>query len=146
MQHHRSLQKLIKIKKFPKIALRQEIIALVGRLGERRFFMAETKKAQRKKTDCIVSGYRKLAFGKVNDAVRLMFPEGLTQDEIKKLDLASVAELKQTKDGLEIKFYDRMKALECLKTLEENADEKSPLYRALIESVAKPGGPPDDGN
>lgn len=100
--------------------------------------MAGSKKARRTKTDSIVSGYRRLAFGKVNDAVRLMFPEGLTPEEMKKLDLTSVAELRQAKDGLEIKFYDRLKALECLHALEESAGGKSPLYRALIESTANP--------
>ncbi len=76
--------------------------------------MAEKSLKLSKKPGSVKSGYEKLAYGKVNDAVQLMFRDGLTPRELKKLDLYSVAEMKQTKDGLEIKFYDRMKALEAL--------------------------------
>lgn len=88
-------------------------------------------------TVSVKDGYKKLAFGNVNDAVSLIFRSGLTPAELKKLDLYSVAEIKQTKDGLEIKFYDRLKALECLKKLDESGAEQSPLYRALMQSVQK---------
>ncbi len=98
--------------------------------------MEANRKAPRAKPG-VRRGYEKLAFGKVNDAVRLMFPDGLTPAEIKKLDLFGVSELRQTKDGLEIRFYDRLKALECLHALEGEESEKSPLYRALVESVGK---------
>ena len=104
--------------------------------------------AQKKKTarpNAVKRGYSKIAFGKVNDAVRLMFRDGLGPEEIKKLDLNSVAELKQTKDGLEIKFYDRMKALECLRGMEESGAGQSPLYRALVRSVKTCGEAADDG-
>ncbi len=101
--------------------------------------MAKKKGPPRVHPDAVKRGYRKIAFGKVNDAVRLMFRDGLGPEEMKKLDLSSVAELKQTKDGLEIKFYDRMKALECLREMEENGAGQSPLYRALLQSVQKRG-------
>lgn len=101
--------------------------------------MAKKKQPPRAHPDAVKRGYRKIAFGKVNDAVRLMFRDGLGPEEMKKLDLSSVAELKQTKDGLEIKFYDRMKALECLREMEENGAGQSPLYRALLQSVQKHG-------
>ncbi|HCW80102.1 MAG TPA: hypothetical protein DG942_03225 [Ruminococcaceae bacterium] len=101
--------------------------------------------AKKKRPSDVKSGYEKLAYGKVNDAVRLMFRNGLDPSELRKLDLYSVAELKQTKDGLEIKFYDRMKALECLKKMEESGAEQSPLYRALIESVSRSGEAESNG-
>lgn len=107
--------------------------------------MAEQKKTLRRRARCVKGGYEKLAYGKVNDAVQLMFRDGLTPEELKKLDLYSVAELKQTKDGLEIKFYDRMKAMEALRALEQEGAEQSPLYRALIQSVQKGGEENRDG-
>jgi hypothetical protein len=107
--------------------------------------MAQKKKSIRARPDDVTRGYRKIAFGKVNDAVRLMFRDGLGMEELKKLDLNSVAELKQTKDGLEIKFYDRLKALECLRELEREGDGQSPLYRALMKSVRCRGEARDDG-
>lgn len=107
--------------------------------------MAQKRKTARARSDVVRRGYKKIAFGKVNDAVRLMFRDGLGPEEMKKLDLNSVAELKQTKDGLEVKFYDRMKALECLKEMEEEGAGQSPLYRALMQSVRKSGEAGDDG-
>ena len=108
--------------------------------------MAENRpKAYKKKPTGVKSGYEKLAYGKVNDAVQLMFRDGLTPQELKKLDLYSVAEMKQTKDGLEIKFYDRMKALEALHELEQGGSEQAPLYRALIQSIRRGGEAEPDG-
>ena len=103
------------------------------------------QKDKKARPDAVKRGYKKIAFGRVNDAVRLMFRDGLSPEEMKKLDLNSVAELKQTKDGLEIKFYDRMKALECLREMEEDGAGQSPLYRALLQSVKKRGEAGDDG-
>lgn len=108
--------------------------------------MAETKKPSRAGPQSVKRGYEKLAFGRVNDAVRLMFPDGLTPAQMKRLDLFGVSELRQTKDGLEIHFYDRLKALECLNALEEGEESgKSPLYRALTESVSGTEGGESDG-
>ena len=103
------------------------------------------QKDKKARPDAVKRGYKKIAFGRVNDAVRLMFRDGMSPEEMKKLDLNSVAELKQTKDGLEIKFYDRMKALECLREMEEDGAGQSPLYRALLQSVKKRGEAGDDG-
>lgn len=107
--------------------------------------MEEKSLKRSKKPGNVKSGYEKLAYGKVNDAVQLMFRDGLTPRELKKLDLYSVAEMKQTKDGLEIKFYDRMKALEALHELEGSGSEQAPLYRALIQSVRRGGEAEPDG-
>ncbi len=107
--------------------------------------MAKKSKTARARPDAVKRGYRKIAFGKVNDAVRLMFRDGLDPEQMKRLDLNNVAELKQTKDGLEIRFYDRMKALECLREMEEDGAAQSPLYRALMKSVKRRGEAADDG-
>ena len=58
-------------------------------------------------------GYERLALGKVTDAIKLLYCENLSDDEIEKLDLTNISEIKKPKDGaMEIKFFDRLKALE----------------------------------
>lgn len=86
-------------------------------------------------------GFARLAFGSVADAVRLVLGEEFTASDIEKLDLFNIAEIKKPKDGsLEIKFFDRIKALENLAELDEKeigADAAMPFYRALEESAAR---------
>lgn len=91
--------------------------------------------AERKKPGGGVrSGLERIAFGGVNDAVSLLFQTEPDPEELRRLDLYSVAEIRRMKDGgIEIKFYDRMKALECLRQMEESGAGRSPLYRALEE-------------
>jgi Terminase small subunit. len=56
-----------------------------------------------------------LAFGRANDAVRLALSREEAGVEMEKLDLSAVAEFKATdKGGVEIKFIDRVRALEVL--------------------------------
>lgn len=85
-------------------------------------------------------GFERLAFGGITDAVRLVMGGEFTEDEIESLNLFNVSEIKKPKDGcLEIKFFDRIKALENLAELEEereSADSSLPFYRALEESAA----------
>lgn len=87
----------------------------------------------------LLAGYRRLAFGSVADAVRLLYAvdtgEALDPET---LDLFSVSEIKRPKGGgLEIKFFDRQKALDRLAMLEsETADGALPFYRALERSAA----------
>ena len=59
-----------------------------------------------------VDGLKRLAFGSVTDAVRLILSDEPL--DIESLDLYSVSEIKRTDKGTEIKFYDRIKALEAL--------------------------------
>ena len=50
-----------------------------------------------------------------NIAISLLFMENPSVDKLKTMDLFSVAEIKRPKDGaMEIKFFDRLKALEKL--------------------------------
>lgn len=83
-------------------------------------------------------GLYRLAFGSVTDALRVMLSDGsLTPEDIEKLDFFNVAEVKRPKGGgLEIKFYDRLKALERLEKLgsgEENP--QSSFIQALSEGA-----------
>lgn len=90
-------------------------------------------------------GYEKLAFGGIADAVRLLFTEEPDLAALSKMDLYNIAEIRRPKGGgMEIKFFDRLKALQCLEAVsgEENG-EALPLYRA-IEACARSFG--EDGN
>ena len=88
----------------------------------------------------VITGLRRLAFGSCNDAIYLAFAEELPPPSvIASLDLFNVAEIKRIKDkGVEIKFADRMKALEKLYELEnsfsDNARAES-LIGALTASA-----------
>lgn len=79
-------------------------------------------------------GYKRLAFGNIADAVSLLFKESPSLDDLKEMDLFSISEIKKPKDGaMEIKFFDRIKALEKLEELSGNKSESdNPFYEALI--------------
>jgi hypothetical protein len=84
-----------------------------------------------------LAGYERLAFGDVSDAVALLGQDSITEENLLGKDLFMVSEIKKPKDGaLEIKFFDRYKALERL--IQQDDDEKRslPFYEAL-ESGAK---------
>lgn len=87
----------------------------------------------------VAEGLRRLAFAPCADAVRLMlFGDGMAQSDIENLDLYNVAEIKRPKGGgLEIKFFDRLKALERLVSLTgAGTAGASDLLRALNEGAA----------
>lgn len=89
---------------------------------------------QRTQTDAQVrEGLRRLALGGITDALRLiMCEETLSPEELEKLDLMNVAEIKRPKGGgLEIKFFDRIKAFEKLSALAQTGNSASDLVRAL---------------
>lgn len=79
-------------------------------------------------------GYKRLAFGNIADAVSLLYKEKPSLEDLKQMDLFSVSEIKRPKDGaMEIKFFDRLKALEKLENLSSSkSGSESPFYDALI--------------
>lgn len=94
-------------------------------------------------------GLRKIAFGSVADAVRLV----LHPDEIRDtdtLDLFMVSEIKLPKSGgVELKLFDRIKALEALATLSEGGDSDgaAPFINAIFkgtEAIGDIGRSSDD--
>ena len=106
--------------------------------------MRETAAGQIRRED-VVRRLAQLAFGRVNDAVRLALHSG--DADLEALDLSAVAELKVTdKGGVEVKLVDRIRALEALCGLlgEEKAEGAGELYRVLTEAAAGEGGW-DDG-
>lgn len=109
------------------------------RLGEQmlsdRRVKAEISKLDREdgQTLCYVkTGLSRLAFGSVNDAVSLIFDDCVTQEKIMKADLFNVSEIKRVKGGgVEMKFWDRQKALEKLVELAPELKEVSDADRFL---------------
>lgn len=92
------------------------------------------------------AGFRRLAFGSVADAIRLLDGE---RDNIDGLDLFMVSDIKIPKGGgMEIKFFDRQKALESLASMENLADNGSslPFYNALEKSAFLVSGTPENGS
>ena len=88
--------------------------------------------------DEVAAGYRRLAFGGISDCVKLLRSfEQTGADEIEALDLFNISEIKLPKSGgMEIKFFDRLKALEKLENSVQNGGAcGSALLRALGEGA-----------
>ena len=82
-------------------------------------------------------GYEKLAFGSISDAIKLIYSDNISLDAICRMDLFNVAEIKKPRDGmLEIKFFDRFKALEKLQQLDFlSANQNNSFYSAIENSL-----------
>lgn len=74
----------------------------------------------------VISGLKRLAFGSCSDAVYLVFADELPPpDVIDKLDLFNVSEIKRVKGGgVEVKLFDRLKALEKLFEFENTCSDR----------------------
>ena len=67
----------------------------------------------------IYQGYQQLAFGSIADAIKLLFMEEPAPRALGKMNFINVAEIRRMKEGaMEIKFFDRLKALESWKKLQ----------------------------
>ncbi|MGN0532942.1 MAG: terminase small subunit [Eubacterium sp.] len=89
----------------------------------------------------VCEGLRRLAFGEIKDAVALLFEsdENILAS-LDSLDLFNVSEIKRPKGGgMEIKFFDRLKALEKLREVVSSETDGSPasFYEALERSSAR---------
>lgn len=111
-----------------------------AKLLAREDIRAEIEKNEKEKrtASSVERGLMRLAFGSVADALKLMLCEdSMSVDDIEKLDLFNVSDIKRPKGGgLEIKFFDRIKALERLEKLgssEENT--QSSFIKALSEGA-----------
>ncbi|MGN1051557.1 MAG: terminase small subunit, partial [Acutalibacteraceae bacterium] len=81
-------------------------------------------------------GYEKLAFGSIVDAVSLLYMENPSKEEISKLNLFMVSEIKKAKDGkMEIKFFDRMASLD--KICDEKEYESDDSFFEALEKSSK---------
>lgn len=100
--------------------------------------IASLSKENRVSSNEIEAGLRRIAFGCVSDAVKIAFSEDLNIDEVKDMDLFTISEIKVTRGkGVEIKFFDRIKALEKLSLLVgKNEDTPSDSFFKAIEEGA----------
>ena len=98
-------------------------------------------------TSAVKAGLRRLAFGECSDAVTLAFADELPPPEIiREMDLFNVSEIKRMNGGgVEIRFFDRLKALEKLYEL-EMSENGSNTAAGLIEALttSAQGGDYDD--
>jgi len=94
--------------------------------------------------DKLIRKAAKLAFGKANDPVKLVFMTPEQQEMIDRLDLSLLSEVRRGANGvIEIKLVNRLEALELLAGLMgagEGAEGKeSDIFRALDEAAARLG-------
>lgn len=91
------------------------------------------------------AGYYRMAFGGVSDALRLLYTERPTEKELSEMDLFMISEIKKPKDGmLEIKFFDRLKALEKLGSQHDEIVGAAGLFDAIGRGAQSAGSERDD--
>lgn len=85
----------------------------------------------------VLAGLSRLAFGSANDAAKLVFADELPPEEmLVSLDLFHVSELKRVKGGgVEVKLFDRQRAMERLLDLAGSADA-SAAAAALLNALS----------
>ncbi|MBP0979893.1 MAG: terminase small subunit [Oscillospiraceae bacterium] len=98
---------------------------------------------ENKKNDLLqksIIGLERLAFGSISDAIKLTFVEN-KEDlvNLSELDLFNISEIKKSKTGgVEIKFFDRLKALEKILEISQLTANKSgefDLFDAIKQSA-----------
>lgn len=103
---------------------REDITEEISRL------LVQREELLRYKVQC---GYERLVFSSPSDSVKLLFMQEPNPWALDELDLFNIAEIRKPKDGsIEIKFYDRLRALEKMSGLQDqNGGEAVPFYKAL---------------
>lgn len=85
-----------------------------------------------------ICGLYKLAYGGVSDALTLLYRDDLSEEQLSLLDLRNVSEIKRTDKGIEVKFCDRIKAIDKLQELLGSGTEHgngSGLLDAILSSA-----------
>lgn len=84
----------------------------------------------------VINGYERIAFGSIKDSIKLLFTQELNTRALGHMDLFSISEIKRPKGGgMEIKFFDRIKALQCLQEIENKSEGTESLYKVIEESA-----------
>ena len=94
----------------------------------------------------IDDGLSQLAFGNVSDAVSLLYmSDEEAVEKLSQLNLFNISEIKRPKGGgMEIKFFDRIKAFEKLRERQnERSSDDSGFFKALEKSVENTGSVSD---
>ena len=111
----------------------------LGLLGKRniREKIAELEKESHADKNLVSAGLQRLAFGSVADAIKLILSvNDNSSPDIDSLDLFNVSEIKITNGkGMEIKFFDRLKALERLSDL--SCDDGNEGMLSFYEAIEK---------
>lgn len=110
-----------------RLMAKKEIQEEIGKLS--------LQKAEKKE---IVCGLKRLAFGSVADCLKIILSDTDENFDIENMDFFNIAEIKKPKGGgIEIKFFDRLKALEKLSVICESGDDSSsmPFYEAIRKSA-----------
>lgn len=113
-------------------------VKLLRKEGVNAYISALTAKNKGSR-DEVAAGLRRLAFGCINDAVALAFKEEFDPEMLKELDLFSVSEIKVNRGkGVEIKFFDRVKALEKLSALigQSDSESRNDFFKAIENGAA----------
>ena len=86
----------------------------------------------------VTAGLKRLAFGSCTDAVYLVFADELPPPSvIEGLDLFNVSEIKRVKGGgVEVKLFDRLKALEKLFELENSFTDRDKAAELIMALTA----------
>lgn len=105
--------------------------------------------AKRRKTveEQVRQGLLDLAFGSISDAVSLLYlSDEEALEKLPKLNLFNISEIKRPRGGgMEIKFFDRIKACEKLtERAESRSDEGLSFYQALEKSAENFSGDVND--
>lgn len=90
----------------------------------------------------VVNRIGNLAFGKSNDAVKLVFLDSECVEELNELDLSMVSEVKRSSNGaVEVKLLNRIALLELLATLvgplEKKGGEAESFFSAMDKAAAR---------
>ena len=72
-----------------------------------------------------LTGLYRLAYGGVGDPLNLLYRDQISEEDLQTLDLRNVSEIKRSDKGIEIKFCDRVKAIDKLQELLSNSSEHS---------------------
>lgn len=80
---------------------------------------------------------QRLADRRVNDAVKLAFLREETAQELDRLDLSGLVELKRSEKGFEAKFVDPLRVLEMMQALtqRDSEQEAEAFFEALNGSA-----------
>lgn len=104
--------------------------------------IAEIEKENAVTSAEVKDGLRRIAFASSSDAIKLAATDDFSETDLEGLDLFNISEIKRAKNGgVEIKFFDRIKALEKLGEFSEQGENNSalPFYSALEQSAARLG-------
>lgn len=110
---------------------------------------AEQQKRCEAYDQAVLSGLERLAFGNANDSAQLLFySEEELREQLPMLDLFRVSELRKTRsDAIEVKFYDRFRAMELLLQVADRGEHHASIYQlmqALGQASSTEGGTEDE--